>query len=105
MAAPAEAATLIGIGNTIAIITAIGIVIVTAIEMRIVMVTTTVDCIAVGTNIIATTRMIGTGIMIAAARITTTIRITNGTKTVKIMTMTTTVTAKHPETRVNGTFC
>jgi len=99
MAAPAEAATLIGIGNTIAIITAIGIVIVTAIEMTTVMDIMTVDCIADGTNTIATTRMIGMGIMIAAACITTTIRITNGTMTVKIMTTITTISAELPKPR------
>src|SRR5438128_1201286 len=43
--------------------TVIGIGTATAMEMRIVMVTTTVDCIAVGTNIIAITTMNGTGIM------------------------------------------
>ncbi len=79
MAAQAAAATVTGIVST----TVLGIGIVTAMEMRTVMVTTTVDCIAVGTNIIAITTMIGTGIMIAAASIATTIRITNATMTAK----------------------
>ena len=63
--------------------TVIGIGTATAMEMRIVMVTTTVDCIAVGTNIIAITTMNGTGIMIAAASIGTTMRMTTGTMTAK----------------------